>query len=235
MVPVGASCGPFGSPLPVPTVQGIAFSTNGNRAYVTQGGASGMVWMIDPSSNAFLGTIVAGSSPHGICADPNGSFLYVANNGAGNVSVVYVGTSAVVSTVATGGAPWNVVSPSSGIVCMTDPSGGKMAAYNTGTGSVVWSYNAGRSPWDVAAGTGNTYWTRDGASDVWCLNAATGSFVWSCTVGSNPRGVAVAPASGSGLVYACDSGSGTVSVIPPSGGSVSPISVGGAPEWIAPK
>ena len=44
-------------------------------------------------------TVTVGSSPHGIAITPDGNYAYVANNGAGTVSVIEISTNTVTATV----------------------------------------------------------------------------------------------------------------------------------------
>jgi YVTN family beta-propeller protein len=88
---------------------GIALNSAGTRAYLTGVGedSSGShVFVIDAGSLAVLTEIEVGQAPAGISMHPDGSRVYVASTGTGEISVVNTATNSLVSTLDIGGAPY---------------------------------------------------------------------------------------------------------------------------------
>jgi len=94
-IPVGAN--PYG----------VAFSPNGQQVYVTYGGATGMVAVLNASTNAIITTIAVGSGAGGVSFSPDGSRAYIENSGAGTVSVINTATDTIIQTITVGNTPLN--------------------------------------------------------------------------------------------------------------------------------
>ena len=83
----------------------LAVSPNETTAYVTDMDQA-TVHVVDLASDSDTGVnISVGSSPHGLDLTPDGSKLYVANTGAGTVSVIDTATNTVTATVTVGANP----------------------------------------------------------------------------------------------------------------------------------
>jgi YVTN family beta-propeller protein len=65
---------------------GIAFTPDGTRAYVTNGG--GDVWVLATSNNAVVAKVVVGGYPSGIAITPDGTRAYVTRDNANSVWVI---------------------------------------------------------------------------------------------------------------------------------------------------
>ncbi len=85
--------------------EGVAITPDG-FAYVA-GSATGKVHVIDTSTNTLVDTdpdlggvqgIPVGSSPSGVAITPDGTLVYVANSGSGDVSVIDTSTNTLVDT-----------------------------------------------------------------------------------------------------------------------------------------
>jgi YVTN family beta-propeller protein len=57
--------------------------------------------VINPATNAVIGTIATGSALTSVAVTPDGSRLYVTNSGSSTVSVIDTATSAVIATIVT--------------------------------------------------------------------------------------------------------------------------------------
>ena len=82
----------------------------------------------DPVETALYVTDVAvGTSPYELVVTPDGTQVYVAVSGAGDVKVINTASNLVTETVAVGGAPQGVA---------VNPSGTKVYVANIGNGSM---------------------------------------------------------------------------------------------------
>ena len=66
----------------------------------------GSVWVFDTSSYAHIATLPAGSLPQGLAFAPGDDFLYVANWGSDDVSVINVDTGTLAATIPVGDGPF---------------------------------------------------------------------------------------------------------------------------------
>ncbi|MDS4059341.1 MAG: putative Ig domain-containing protein [Candidatus Contendobacter sp.] len=79
-IPVG--CGSY--------LNGLAFTPNGSRLYLTCNTDPGAVKVIDPAAARVIGSIPVGRFPKGVTFSPDGLRAYVANWGSDSVSVIDV-------------------------------------------------------------------------------------------------------------------------------------------------
>jgi YVTN family beta-propeller protein len=64
-----------------------------------------IVSAIDTTTSAVIATIIPGSVPFGATVTPDGSKIYITNNGSNNVSVIDTATNAVTATISVGKSP----------------------------------------------------------------------------------------------------------------------------------
>ena len=88
---------------------------------------SNNVSVIDTATNTVVATIPVGTIPFGVAVTPDGTKVYVTNDGSNNVSVIKTATNTVVKTVPVGTAPYGVA---------VTPDGTKVYVANEGSGSV---------------------------------------------------------------------------------------------------
>ena len=70
------------------------------------------VSVINTATNTVSATITVGSDPNGVSVSPDGSKVYVANEGANTVSVINTATNTVTATITVGTNPYGIsVSP----------------------------------------------------------------------------------------------------------------------------
>jgi YVTN family beta-propeller protein len=162
---------------------------------------------------------------------------YVANVGSGSVSVVDLGTNAVVGTVGVGEKPRDVaITPDGRFAYVTNEAGGTVSVIDTATRAVVGAIalSVGAEPRGIAISpNGQTAWVADfGDGTVSVIDTATRSVIGTpIEVGKEPDGVAVSPDGTSVLVA---QRSGNVAII----GTATRAVVGtvvdaGAPSQIA--
>jgi YVTN family beta-propeller protein len=162
---------------------------------------------------------------------------YVANYGSGSVSVVDLGTNAVVGTVAVGGKPRDVaITPDGRFAYVTDEAGGSVSVIDTATKAVVGTPIAvGVEPRGIAIAPsgGRAYVSNFGGGTVSVIDTAANAVVGTITVGKEPLGIALSP-DGS-RAFVANSGEGTISTIDTATNTVvgAPIVVGTEPNRIA--
>jgi len=96
-----------------PTPQQIAFGykgTLGPNAYVTVAGLNRVIAVkADPKDLGIVDQIEVGQRPNGIWANPEGTRLFVGNEGTNDLRVIDTGTGQVIATVPVGRKPIRVV------------------------------------------------------------------------------------------------------------------------------
>jgi YVTN family beta-propeller protein len=136
----------------------VAFSPDGDVAYVTDGGGfvGYSVSVIDTATHTVVDTnpatpavdpIVVGGWPQRVAFSPDGSFAYVTNQGSGTVSVIDTAThtvidadpaTPVVDSYLVGGAPYGVAfSPDGGFAYVTNANGNTVSVIDTATHTVI--------------------------------------------------------------------------------------------------
>jgi YVTN family beta-propeller protein len=163
--------------------------------------------------------VIVGTEPIGVAVTPDGSAVYVANNGSNTVSVIATATNAV-SAVSD---PSQMISGPLGVAVTPDGTTLYVTNQGTNTVSVISTANntvsgnpisdpSFNEPSGVAVTPDGSqvYVTNRGTDTVSVIATATNA-VSAITVGSDPTGVAVTP-DGS-AVYVANNGSNSVSVI----------------------
>jgi YVTN family beta-propeller protein len=140
----------------------IAVDPDGTQVYAV---AHGEVVVIDPATDATLGTIAVGGTNNSVVFSPSGAQAYVsASDGSGSVSVIDVATRTVTATIPAGG--WRLaVSPDGSRLYATGTVGGVLSVIDTSTNTVVDTVSCGSGSGSVAA-------TADG-SDVYVADTDT--------------------------------------------------------------
>ena len=106
------------------------------RVYVSNNGDN-TVSEIDTSTNTVVATIHVGSGPEGVAVTPDGTRLYVANDG-GAVWVINTSNNSVVAKVTVGGDPYGVaITPDGTRVYVTEDNGAAVSAIDTSSNTVI--------------------------------------------------------------------------------------------------
>jgi YVTN family beta-propeller protein len=174
----------------------------------------------DPSP--LLPTVIAsvpvGTDPSGAAVDLANGWVYVANEGSDNVSVLN-DTSVVASVPLSGlvgGPDYVTYDPLNGLVYVVDQSnfevGGGAVSVLNGT-TVVATLPVGQLPNFAVLDPANGYLyvTDSGGDAVSVINAAGNATIANVTVGAGPTSAAYDPSSG--YVYVANSGSANVSLL----------------------
>ena len=156
-----------------------------------------------------------GTTPYFAAYDPSNGYVYVANYGASNISVVNGATNTVVTSIPLGAGADPLVpvyDPQNGYIYVPESNGNSyLAAINGATNLIVKNITvSGGAPHSV------TYDPADGYLYVPCwggpVSVISGVTVLSpIKVGTNPLWAAFDP--GNNLVYVGNSGSGNISII----------------------
>ena len=162
----------------------------------------------------FGGSVTVGTNPRGVGITPDGAFAYVANNGAGTVSVIAIATNTVVATVTVGPNPYGVgITPDGAYAYIANYGTTTVSVIATATNTVVATVTVGAGPVGVGITPDGAYAyvANYGAGTVSVIATATNTVVATVTVGANPQGVGITP--DGAYAYITNYGAGTVSVI----------------------
>lgn len=179
----------------------IVIKPNGSEAYASCL-TGDKVYAIDTSNNyRFLGIPIAppsisvGDSPQGMAIKPDGSRVYVANNGSNSVSVINTSTDAIVTTIAVGSAPVKmVVSPDGSRLYVVNYSGGSVSVINTSTNTIATTIPVGSNPTDIAISPdGSKVYTANSSSNSVSIINTTTNAVTTLAVGAWPTALAISP------------------------------------------
>ena len=110
---------------------------------------SNSVSVINTTTNTVTATIPVGAGPYGLGTTPDGSMLYVTNNGgnADSVSVINTATNTVVATVIVRSNPYNAnVSADGSKVYVTNEFGNAVSVISTATNTVINTIFVGSNP-----------------------------------------------------------------------------------------
>ena len=189
---------------------------------------------IGDSKNIVIGSfynVTVGSNPYQVSAPITVNsipYVYVANQGSNNVSVVRTTDNTVVSTINAGTEPYGVATVTlSGTTYLYVANTGSdnVTVINTSTNTVVATVLVGVKPYYVAVFGTDVYVSNSQSNTVSVINANTNTVSATIPVGSYPRGIkAVA-----GKVYVANygdpnyTGGNSVSVINPATNTVSTV------------
>ena len=220
---------------------GIAITPDGTRAYVVNQIVTNQnkntVSVIDTMTNTIIATISVGLGPSQIAITPDGTRAYVPDQQDSIISVIDIGTNAVITTIPVAGTAGIAITRDGTRAYVTSPGSGTVSVIDTATNTVAATISLGtnRNPFGVAITPDGTraYVTINFPNNfVSVIDTATNIVVSNIPVGSAPNGVALTP-DGS-RAYVANDDSDTVSVIDTSASTVvATIPVGHMPFGIA--
>jgi uncharacterized protein (TIGR03437 family) len=211
------------------------------RAYVANNGDN-TVSVIDTSSNTVVATIHVGSGPEGVALTPDGTRLYVANDG-GAVWVIDTSNNTVVAKVTVGGDPYAVaITPDGPRVYVTQDNGAAVSAIDTSSNTVIAKMSVPAPPSGVVITPDgrHAYVASGGISgntgSVSVIDTSSNTVVATVGLAGLPWGIAVTP--DGTRIYVANSvptisgGNGEVSVIDTSSNAViANVMVGAGISW----
>lgn len=197
-----------------------------NSSPVFAAGALNNVYVADPANNVVdilsggstnTGTIAVGTNPVAIASTPDGTKVYVVNQGSDNVSLITTANDQVATTIAlaAGASPvYAAASADSKWIMVAEQGTGQVALINTSDNSVT----------EIATAAGPSYVTFDkSAKRFYVVNTAANSIsifdetlptpALLATIGVGAGPTAVAALADGSRAYTANHGAGTVSVV----------------------
>jgi autotransporter-associated beta strand protein/YVTN family beta-propeller protein len=170
-------------------------------AYVTFS-AGNTLQVVNTATQSVVQTVTTGAGPRGVTLSPNGSTLYVANNGGVQNTVFVYSVNAMTgiltqtATINTGARPRNLaVSPDGSTLYVVNQANNTLTAYSTATNTLTATVSVGNQPTYVALNPAGTvaYVTNASSQNVSVINTATNTVTATLNVGANVLSVAVSP------------------------------------------
>lgn len=149
---------------------------------------------IDPRTGAFGTPIIVDGRPGSAASSPDGTRVYTANQGAGDVSVIDTASQSVISNVSVGKVPAGIrVSPDSATIWVTNNGDNTVQAIDAKTLKTSAPIAVGSQPEDLAISPdGSTVFVVDqGDNEVTPIDARSHTAMEPIHVGQHPFGVAV--------------------------------------------
>jgi YVTN family beta-propeller protein len=183
---------------------------------------SGTLSVLNPNGSSFIlgGTLTLGSDPDAVAVG-NGSYLYVANGGSDNVSVVQASPSAgtrVVGSLTVGGLPDALAFDSAnGYLYVANQLSDSVSVIDTTTNTVVGSLAVGLGPSSIVYDSANQrlYVANAGSNNISVIDGSRSgglTVLGSIAVGTDPTSIALDTATGELLV--ADGASGAITILP---------------------
>jgi YVTN family beta-propeller protein len=147
---------PMGSPMPAPgpgysMPQDVRLSADGRIFYVADMAANG-IWLVSAQHFKLIRFVHTGAGTHGFLVSRDGKHLYIANRGAGTISVLDFATSKVVHTwrIPGGGSPdMGGISPNGDVMWWSGRYNGVVYAMSTSNGRLLAEIPVGAGPHGV--------------------------------------------------------------------------------------
>jgi YVTN family beta-propeller protein len=182
-----------GTIRPVGAPTDVAFSPNGQDAYVT---TSNGLYIYQVSNRHQVGFVPGLGSPKSVAVAPDGSAVYVTETSDNELATISTATDQVVHTTHVGQEPWQAIVSSDGsTVYVANPDSDSISVVNAATGVLQNTYVVPGAP-DTLGLTpdGSQLWVAGVDSAIMTvINTATGHKVGSTNLGGD------GPNSGDGL------------------------------------
>jgi predicted alpha-1,2-mannosidase len=191
---------------------------------------------IDPQTKFTGVDIPVGLNPRDLALSPDGTRVFVADNGSNDVSVVDTSLQKTIATVKVGNAPWGIrVTPDGKTVWVANSGDNTVQPIDTTTLLAGAPIAVGAQPGGIAiAPNGKTLYVADqSANAITPVDLASGKALAPISVGAQPRTVLVA--ADSATIFSSDKGANTVTITSaPSTGApaIAPLTV---PVGVLPK
>ncbi len=202
--------------------------------YVTNSD-SDCVTVIDRQQDRVVATIAVDQSPMGIVTSPDGGKIYIANSGAGNISVIDTGVNRVINTIDNFGySPAELALSEDGLTLYaTNPDSDNISVIDTFSNMVTGCISVGNNPAGIVVDQNRrkVYVANKASNSISIINMDTSAVENTVTVGFNPTGVAIHQ----DKLYVTNSGSNSISVIDiPSHSVTKTIPMSQKPVWLVP-
>ncbi|RYY38988.1 MAG: hypothetical protein EOO08_11970, partial [Chitinophagaceae bacterium] len=157
------------------------YSTNNVLLYNI---STGQEWMRVP----------VGTMPMGVAVSPDGSRVYVTNNGSANVSVISPNAYGVIATIPVGSQPYGVaVSPDGSRVYVANQGSNSVSVINAATNSIIANIPVGGANAIAVNPAGTKVYVSSFDNRVYIINTASNTVVKNVLVGSAPEGIDFTP------------------------------------------
>ncbi len=177
--------------------QFVAFSPDGNRAYVSifnNERTVNEVGVLDTDTGAFIARIPVGVRPFALVVSPDGRRLYVPNHDSGGITVIDTASNNVLATVPVGKSPHSIVAhPSKPLVFVVNYDSSSVSVIDTTSNAVVATVPTGSHPQDVslAADGKHAYVACVDQNAIQVLDTVTYQITATVPVGKSPTSVAI--------------------------------------------
>jgi predicted alpha-1,2-mannosidase len=191
---------------------------------------------IDPNTDMTGVDIPVGLNPRDLALSPDGTRVYVADNGSNDVSVVDTASQKTIATVKVGNAPWGIrVTPDGKTVWVANSGDNTVQPIDTTTLLAGPPVTVGAQPGGIAmAPDGKTLYVADQSGNaITPVDVNSGKALAPIPVGAQPRTVLVA--ANSAIIFSSDKGANTVTIAGVSsaeGSTIGPLTV---PVGVLPK
>jgi len=156
---------------------------------------TGFVTLIDTVTNAEIGTSIGvGNAPDAIAVTPDGTQVYVVNNGSNNVTAINTATLAT-KTISVGTSPDAIaITPDGTKAYVVNHGSGTVSVIDTATNTVIHTITVGTTPVAVAITPNGTqaYVANQGSANITVIDIATNSTT-TISTGGNLTNVAITP------------------------------------------
>ncbi len=145
--------------------------------------------VINTTTNTVSTTITVGTNPMGISVSPDGSKVYVANDGSFSVSVISTATNTVTGTISVGTSPFGLsISPSGNKVYAVNSTTNSVSVINTSTNTVSATIPVGIGPYGVSVSLNGSkvYVANDNGNSISVIDTITNTVSATISVGNNP-------------------------------------------------
>lgn len=146
-----------------------------------------------PCTPSPIGTVVVGSHPKGIAADPTTGRIFVSLFDTSSVGVIEGSSNQLLAQWSTGASGHaNGIGVTNGRVFVALRDTGKVAILDSATGGPIANQSVGSSPFGVGAANGKVWIADFGSGTTHVIDGATGNIVAATAVGANPSLIAAA-------------------------------------------
>lgn len=148
--------------LPKPSHDAV-FSPDGGAIWLAQRSAKGKVLRLDPQTLETQQEIDVGARPAGVTLSLDGRYLFTANTGSDDVSVIDLERREVIKTIPVGDGPVGVWPGPDDVMYVDNEAGETLSAIDVGALEVTKTFALGFRPGVVAlAPGGRELWVTDG-------------------------------------------------------------------------
>lgn len=158
---------------------GMAIPSALNQIYILDS-SSNTISVIDGKTNSFIGNVIVGSGPYGICVNSITNRIYVVNFGSCNVTVLDGNSNAVMTSITVGSNPVGVgVNPTTNRIYVTNWGSHSVSVIDGFTHVVIATISVGASPVgvNVNPATNRIYTTNHGSHNVSVIDGGTNSVI----------------------------------------------------------